>query len=145
MKIRFETKSNMIIVLIFITVTLLSGCDHLNKVAIMKNNSNKPIYLIYTLGKVVTDSSVAKYYSNLKEYSVQPDSLKILSTFNRKLEKEPDTSKLYLYIFDIDSLNKYQKVPHYTNLLKYSMIKKMELQLNKIKDPIDTLYINTNR
>jgi hypothetical protein len=137
MTIKFNIK--IIVVLGFIF--LIEGCEWRNEIAIVKNNSKKSIFIIYTLGKTVTDSSVGRYYHTLKEYTIEPGSFKKLTTYNRTLRNEPDSSKIYLYVFNIDSLKKYEKVSKYEGILNHSVIKKVEIQINKIKYPIDTLYV----
>jgi hypothetical protein len=137
-----KNKFNISASIILLATCFIVGCDWMNYVAIVKNNSNKSIFIIYTLGKFVTDSSVATYYNDLKEYIIEPDSSKKLSTFNRVLNKEPDSSKIYLYFFSVDSLNKYKKVSHFKGIVAHSLIKHIEIQLNKVEEPIDTIYVD---
>jgi hypothetical protein len=136
-----KNKFNFGVSMVLITTFFVVGCDWLNDVAVVKNNSNKPIFIIYTLGKVLTDSSVSSYYKTLKEFVIEPDSSKKIATANRVLKKEPDSSKIYLYIFYVDSLNKYERLSHYKGILKQSLIKSIEIQLNKTKEPIDTIHV----
>jgi len=139
MKAKSKFINNLLVVIL--TVVFLFGCERVNEVAIVKNNSSRTIFIIYTLGKVITDSSVKKYYSTQKNYMIKRDSFKRVSVFNRKLNTEPDSSKVYLYVFDSDSLKRYSGLQNYTGLLNHSLMKRIEIQLNTVKNPLDTVFI----
>jgi hypothetical protein len=140
MTIKIDIKITTILILPLFIV----GCERVNEIAVVKNNSKKPIFIIYTLGKVATDSSIGRYFNTLKEYTIDPNSVKKLSTFDRALDKEPDSSTIYLRIFNLDSLNKYGKVSHFKGILTHSLVKSINIQLNKVKEPVDTIYVDKN-
>jgi hypothetical protein len=137
-----KNKINIGVYIILLAAFVIAGCERMSDIAIVKNNSAKSIFIIYTLGKLVTDESVAAYYNDLKEYLIEPDSSKKLSTFNRILKSEPDSSKIYLYIFNVDSLNKYKKASHFKGIVAHSLVKYIEIQVNKVNEPVDTIYVN---
>jgi ribosome-binding factor A len=60
---------------------------------------------------------------------------------DRELNKAPDSAKIYIYIFNSDSLDKYQKLKHSNGILKHSLLKKIKIQLNKVKGHLDTIYV----
>ena len=136
-------KNNLTInsVFVLISISFLCSCDYIDKVVIIKNNSRKPVFYIFPFEISKTDSSVNEFYTNQKQYILKPDSLKNLFLFNTNLKTQPDSSKVSLYIFDIDSLNKYKKVASFKNMMNRSLIKKIEIQLNKVKEPVDTVYV----
>ncbi|TWI95607.1 hypothetical protein JN11_04346 [Mucilaginibacter frigoritolerans] len=137
-----KSKFYVSVTLILIAIFFITGCDWASKVAIVKNRSNKPIYIVYSLHSFVSDSSVIGSYKYLKEYIVNPDTFKTILTFDRVLNREPDSSKIYLHIFNVDSLIKYEKASHFKGIFAHSLIKSVKIQLNKVKEPADTIYVD---
>ena len=120
----------------------LTACDHLVKVAVIQNNTSDSLYASFNLGKHLTDSIVYKRSKYLTQITIKPHSCRPISLMNVALNKLPDSSKIYLFIFDIDSLRKYQSKAGAFGISKKSLLKKVIIQLNKVKEPTDTIRIN---
>ena len=56
------------------------------------------------------------------------------------LLKAPDSAKTYIYILKLDSLRKFRKSKLTNGILNHSLLKKIVVQLNKVKEPVDTIY-----
>ncbi len=127
---------------VLIVSLVVTGCDWVNNIVVIENKTNDSLYATYAIGKLPTDSIVNDRYRYLKTYIIAPDSSKTVHTFNLVLSKQPDTAKIYLYIFNVDSLNKYQKANRFKGIFLHSLLKKTVIQLNKVKEPVDTIEIN---
>ncbi len=121
---------------------MLTACDHLVEVTVIQNNTSDSLYASFNLGKYLTDSIVYNRSKYLTQITIEPHSLRPISLLNVTLKKRPDSSKIYLFIFDIDSLRKYQSKADSRGISKKSLLKKVIIQLNKVKEPVDTIYIN---
>jgi len=76
---------------------------------------------------------------------VQPGLIKELSTRPINLERQPDSVKEYIYIFNSDTLEKYRKLKICEGIVKRCLVKKIVIQLNKVKEPLDTIFINSSK
>lgn len=94
----------------------------------------------------MADSMLCNDKINLSYY-IQPNLSEPLSTRPDKgnLSELPDSVKQYIFIFNLDSLNKYQKLKLCGGIVKHCLVKKIEIQLNKVKKPWDTVYINSSK
>lgn len=94
--------------------------------------------------KSMTDSVLCSNRVNLGYY-IQPGLSESLITRPVDLNKEPDSSKEYIYIFNSDSLNKYEKLKICGGIVKHCLVKKIEIQLNQVKGLRDTIFINSSK
>jgi hypothetical protein len=125
-------------------IFLYSSCERLHiKIGYIKNNTNTDLAGA-EWDNFMADSLLCNDRINL-DYYIQPGLFEELSTRPNKgdLQELPDSSKQYIYIFNLDSLNKYQKLKICEGIVKRCLVKKIEIQLNKVKEPMDTVYINS--
>jgi hypothetical protein len=117
----------------------ISSCDWQAKIALIKNNNKDTISCLIWDKQPLTDSLL--YYDKvyIKDW-IPPDSSGTITLPNRQLKKAPDSVKTYIYVFDVDSINKYRKMNPSKGILKHSLLKKIIIQLNKVKEPLDTIY-----
>ncbi len=123
-------------------LSLLTACDHIAQFAVIQNNTSDSLYASFNLGKYPTDSTVFIRHKYLTQIIVKPHSSRQVSLMNVVLNKLPDSSKIYLFIFNADSLKKNQKKAYSKGIFKQSLLKNVVIQLNKVKEPLDTIFIN---
>ncbi|WP_259066419.1 hypothetical protein HDF24_22010 [Mucilaginibacter sp. X4EP1] len=138
-------KKNLIVAIfcIFFGVVFCSGCEKLHvQIGNIKNNTKTDL-VGAEWGEFMADSMLCEDKINL-DYYLQPGLSEELSIRPDKgeLSALPDSSKQYIYIFNSDSLDKYQKLKMCDGIVKRCLVKKIEIQLNKVKEPMDTVFIN---
>jgi hypothetical protein len=136
-----------IIFVITSSILICSSCgEELHvKIGYVKNNTNSDLAGV-EWGEFISDSVLCHNRINL-DYYLQPGLSEELSTWPGKgdLNDLPDSSKQYIFIFNLDSLNKYQKLHICEGIVKHCLVKKITIQLNKVKEPMDTVFINSNK
>ncbi len=141
-------KKSFNITFLCISILILSACSfHPAKpqTAYVKNNTKADLIGV-EWGKFMSDSILCNDDIYLDQY-IQPGLLTTLTTIYYRqddLINLPDSRKQYVYFFNLDSLNKYQKLKVCDGIVKRCLIKKIEIQLNKVKDPLDTIFINSS-
>ena len=127
-----------------LSITIISCGEKLHTaIGYVKNNTSDTL-VGANWYRNMTDSVLCndRIYLN---YYLQPHLSESLATGgNVNLSSESDSSKEYIYIFNEDSLNKYQKLKICSGIVKHCIVKKIEIQLNKVKDPMDTVFINSS-
>jgi len=110
-----------------------------NKIATIKNNTSNAIICELLNNAIMTDSLL--YNDKLyMRYLIQPQHYDTYTLPDSDLTKAPDAEKTYIYILKLDSLHKFLKLKHTNGILKHSLLKKIVVQLNKVKEPLDTIY-----
>ncbi len=123
----------------------MSSCDRKEKVAIIKNETFAAITMVIWDDKEfgpITDSMIY----NDRVYMPDRIESKSFETFtlpNREFSAASDSSNLNLYFFNLDSLWYYQKANLKKGILNRCLFKKLTIQTNRIKEPLDTIYIRT--
>jgi len=135
-----KTKYNLPILILVFLVSI--SCDFKSKIAIIKNNTSGLIIGTSWPGGLLTDS-ILYNDSVYMTYWLEPHANTTISVPGGKLNTAADSIKDYLYFFDKDSLDKYKKIKQYSGILKASLLKEIKIQLNKVKEPLDTIYINS--
>ena len=136
------------VALFCISILILSACVfHPAKpqTGYIKNNTNADL-VGAEWDKFMPDSLLCNDRIYLGHY-LQPGLSQGLSTSHFRegdLIGLPDTAKQYFYFFNLDSLNKYQKLKICDGIVKRCLVKRIEIQLNKVKDPTDTIFINSS-
>jgi hypothetical protein len=87
----------------------------------------------------MTDSIL--YNERFSKYWFEAKDSGFVSLPNIKLGYQSDSVKAYLYVFNSDSLFKYQDLKKVEGIVQHSFIKKVVIQLNQVKEPLDTIYI----
>lgn len=96
-------------------------------------------------GKIMTDSILCNARVNI--LYIQPGESEPMETGrpDGELSKLPDSSKQVVYVFNMDSVNKYRKLKLCDGIVKHCLVKQLEIQLNKVKEPFDTISINSSK
>ncbi len=124
---------------ILILASVFESCHWQADVAVVENNTSDTITCLLWDDEPITDNML--YNDRLYfKYWIDPKQNETVSLPNRKFKNAPDSEKVFLYLFNIDSLNKYQKSKQLSGILKKSLLKKVVFQLNKIVQPLDTIY-----
>ena len=110
-----------------------------NKIATIKNNTSSIIACALLKNGIMTDSLLYNDTSYMR-YLIQPQHYDTYTVPDSNLTKTPNSAKTYIYIFKLDSLNKFRKLKLENGILKRSLLKKIVIQLNKVKEPVDTIY-----
>ena len=126
---------------ILLAMFCFSACvmDSFPSIAVLKNNSHNQILVAKQLDEFMTDSTL--YKESFQSTWITVDNYRKITVPNRNLASQPDSVKVYLYVFNADSVDKYQALKKSKGILKSSLIRKIVIQLNKVKEPLDTIYI----
>ena len=126
---------------LFLVSLFAVSCDQKSKIAIIKNNTSELVIGGLWRDDRMSDSDL--YDNNVYfEYSIAPGESNAITIPGSNLNTAPDSTKKYLYIFNNDIVNKYQKLKQCKGVLKSSLLKIIKIQINTVKAPIDTVYIN---
>jgi hypothetical protein len=140
-------KSALILLCVSFFAILLCGCGEVLHIGIgyIKNNTNCDL-VGAEWDEFMPDSMLCNDKVYLSYY-IQPHLVKYLSTRPNKgsLTELPDSVKQIIFIFNKDSLDKYQKLKLCDVIVKRCLVKKIEIQLNKVKEPLDTVFINSGK
>ena len=121
-------------------ILLLATCDIENVVVLaVKNKTHYAITGAYLLDDSVSDDEIYndRVYMGI---NLQQDSLRWISMPDFKFGDKSDTSELNIFIFCEDSLKKYRRLGIKQGIISRSLIKKIILQSNTIKQG-DTVII----
>jgi len=134
-------KLKLIKLFIIIIIVFLSSCvlDWQANIAIIKNNTSSRLVVAKQPNQIMTDSIL--YNMRFSKSWIDVSKFQTLSIPNTVLSSKSDSDKAYLYVFNCDSVNKYQTLKKMGGILQHSFIKKIEIQLNKVKLPLDTIYV----
>jgi hypothetical protein len=136
MKLKIKAKANWLVVISLIMVSC--SYDWKAKVGIIKNDTKDSI-VVAVSNKEITDSIL--YNKLYLDYVIGSNESTIITLPGKVPSQAPDSERVYIYVIKKDSLNKYQGLEHSNSVLKQSFLNKFEIQLNKIKNPLDTIYI----
>jgi hypothetical protein len=119
---------------------LIISCTSNNKIATIKNNSSSTIACALLNNGIMTDSSLYNDTSYMR-YLIPSQHYDTYTVPDSNLLKAPDSAMRYIYILKLDSLNKFRKLKLTTGILKHSLLKKIVVQLNKVQEPLDTIFV----
>lgn len=136
------------VVLLCISILIIPACRfHPPRPVkgVIKNNTREELIGV-EWDKFMADSLLCNDSIYLDEYLQPGLSLKLSTGHFREWDfiKLPDTTKQYFYFFNLDSLRKYQKLKICDGIVKRCLVKRIEIQLNKVIDPLDTIFINSS-
>ena len=131
-------------ILVFLAIAL-SGCAmdvHIG-ICILKNNTQNDIVAACWDSSPMQDSLLYNDRVYMPNYIKAGAAQSIGGPYNHvDVDNDPDSVKAYVYVFSPDSLDKYRKLLNRKGILKQSLLKKIEIQVNKIKEPLDTISVN---
>jgi hypothetical protein len=116
-----------------------SCVNYNNKIATIKNNTSGVIACELLKNGLITDSSLFKDTSYMS-YLIKPQHYDNYTVPDSNLTKAPDSAKTYIYILNLDSINKFRKSGIKNGIFYHSLMKKIVIQLNKVHEPVDTIY-----
>lgn len=130
---------------LIVAYSIISSCGEILHIPIgyVKNNTQTDVVGAYWYSDMA-DSLLCNDRIYLDTY-LQPGLSQGIATSPDKgeISKLPDSTKEYIYFFNKDSLDKYQKLHLCNGIVKHCLVKKVVIQLNKVKEPFDTVYINS--
>jgi hypothetical protein len=122
-------------------LTFIVSCNvSNNKIATIKNNTSNTVACAILENGIMTDSLLYSDTSYMS-YLIQPQMYDTYMVADSNLINAPDSAERHIYILRLDSLNKYRNKKLKDGILKNSLIKKIDIQLNKVMEPIDTVYV----
>ena len=110
-----------------------------NKIATIKNNSSSTIACELLKNGNLTDTLLYNDTSYMG-YLIKPQHYDTYTQADSDLTKARDSAKTFIYILKLDSLNKFRKLNLIKGILDHSLLKKIVVQLNKVREPVDTIY-----
>jgi len=114
--------------------------DYHSDVALIKNNTSSPILIAMQPDELMTDSIL--YNRRFSEYYIEAHQSGFTTIPNERFDGLADSDMAYLYVFNDDSVYEYLKLKRMQGIVKHSFIRKIAVQLNKVKEPLDTIYIS---
>ncbi|HEY2584116.1 MAG TPA: hypothetical protein VGI43_20075 [Mucilaginibacter sp.] len=130
------------IILLYLTL-LFTLCDWKSSVAVIKNNTKDTIDVVPWDDRELGLISDSRIYNN-RIYMpdvIKPNDYGTITLQSRNFSKAPDSAKIDLYVFSLDSLSRYQKRKLSSNILNHCLLRKVTMQANKITKDLDTIYI----
>lgn len=120
---------------------LFNSCvlDWKADIAVVKNNTPSRILIAKLPTQIMTDSIL--YNERFSENWIDANKFQTISLPNTSLSSKPDSEKAYLYVFNCDSVHKYQKLQKMNGIIQHSFKVKIEIQLNRVKEPLDTIFV----
>jgi len=112
-----------------------------SEIVVVNNNTESQILVAKQLNKRMTDSILLTEAFSKNE--IDPFSSQTIAVPDMSLNNAPDSEKVFLFIFNVDSLNKYKEA-NIKNFVERCLIKTIEIQLNQVKTPIDTIDVRSN-
>ena len=128
-------------ILLFL-VLATSGCilDQKSEVIVIANNTNSSIVVVKQPTQNITDSVLFKNQLDNSEFvGGEVRSIWLPDTHLRNL---PNSERVYFYIFNTDSLDKYRNRNKLNGIFKKCLIKEFSLQLNQVIEVMDTIYVS---
>jgi hypothetical protein len=127
----------------FALVLFFMSCDWKSKIAVIKNNTSDTIVIVpwddQELG-AITDSMIYNDRIDMPDL-VEPGKSAPITLPGRNFDKAPDSSKLQLYVLNVDSLSHYRQLRSNHEILGHCLHEKITIQANKIGKGLDTINI----
>ncbi|MBB5648148.1 hypothetical protein [Pedobacter cryoconitis] len=111
-----------------------------SEVVVIKNDLSSTILIGKQPDEYMTDSIVFN-----KEFStnlIAAFTDQVIALPDMTFKNALDSEMVYLYVFNLDTLNKLIQEKKVKGILDKSLLKKVKIQLNLIKEPLDTIVIN---
>jgi hypothetical protein len=125
-------KSFKLLLLVFV-ILIFSGCgmDYSNSLLSVENKSKLNISILYNNGEYEKDGNLVAYYI-AEHNTIEPDSLRPIFRPGRESEwhdyiQEGKHKKLFIYVFEVDSLKKHNSSIRISQVLDaHEYLKKLE-------------------
>ena len=132
------------ILLIFtLSILTLTSCDWQSDVAVVSNKRTDTISVIPWKDKELGPISDSMIYNDrlYMPDQINPGESKTITLPDRHFGNAPDSEKLDLYIFDLDSINVYRSKKEKLFMLKKCLLKKIKIPVKQLADKIDTFQV----
>ncbi|WP_316839142.1 hypothetical protein [Pedobacter gandavensis] len=113
--------------------------DRKSEVVVINNNTTSSILVAKLLIPNLTDSLV--FIDYLDQTHVNSGEVSSIWLPYGNLKNLPASEIAYFYIFNVDSLEKYRSIKKVQGILKASLIRRFSIQLNEVKNQVDTVYV----
>jgi len=110
------------------------------EIVVVANDGNSPLLIVKQPDQFMTDSML--YHGYVSETLFHTGEIKTISLPIFSLRSLPDSEKMYLLIFNLDSVRKIRNEQRIDGIVRKSLIKKVSVQLNKVDDDLDTVYLS---
>jgi len=131
-----SVKTSIITIMLFFSACVM---DYKSNIALVKNNTSGRLLIAIQPFELMTDSTL--YYGLFSKAWVEVNQTQFVILPNIRPSAQPDSAKAYLFVFKEDSVYKYQTLKKMRGIIEHSFIRKIEIQLNKVKEPLDTINI----
>lgn len=125
-----------------ISILVLGGCvmDRKSSVLVIANDTDSNILVVKQPYREITDNLVFSNHLDWEEFN--SGEIKTVWLPYSRLRNLPPNERAYFYVFNTDSLEKYRGLKKANGIIKLCLIKEFSLQLNEVKDQLDTLYVS---
>ncbi|WP_316841954.1 hypothetical protein [Pedobacter gandavensis] len=126
---------------VLILVLVISGCvmDRKSEVVAINNNTTSGVLVVQNTNTNIADSLVFNGY--VDQIQLSPGEITSIWVPYISIKKLPNSEKTTFSFFNVDSLEKYRKLKKMKGIIKSSLIRKFSIQLNKVQDPVDMVYV----
>ena len=115
--------------------------DKRNGVVVVANDTKSSLLTVKQPDQIITDSLL--YNRHLDETIFDTGEIMTISLPIFGINSVPDSEKLYLFVFDLDSIKKITRSKKIEGICSNSLIKIVSIQLNEVKeDDLDTIYVS---
>jgi len=134
-------RKNIFNIIVAVSVVQINSCtyDRKTDVAIIKNNLKANVLIVDQPDEILTDSSL--YYDYLTQMETKPNESTTISIPVSGFQNATNNEKVFIYVFTDDSLVKYKSQSSHEGIVKKALVKKIDIQLNQVKHPLDTIKI----
>ena len=135
------TKTFKNLVIIFVIALPEISCHWKADIIAVRNNSPDSLLISRQFDEKMNDTIL--FNESFYEDFVAPNTIYNITLPNRIPKQASDSERVVLYIFNLDSVNKYQKLRKTKGIFEKSFLNKTIIQLNKVENVLDTIYINS--
>ena len=129
------------LLIMFITLSIWScEMDKKTGIVVIANDKNSPLLIVKQPDQIITDSLV--FFDQVDGTEFIKGEVRTISLPYNGFKSLPDSEKLYLFILNLDSVEKFRNDKSIDGILSKSLIKKVSIQLNEVKDKLDTVYVS---
>jgi hypothetical protein len=133
---------NLIVVLLVMFSFCCFGCftHWQSEVVVIKNDLSSAILIAKQPEDLMTDSIL--FNESFSSDVIGPFTDQVIALPNVSLKHALDSEMVYVYVFKLDTLTKFRREKKIKSIVDKSLLRKVQIQLNLIKEPLDTIIID---
>jgi len=126
-----------------VAVLFFMSCDWNSNVAIVKNDTSDTLVVVGWSDKELGPMTDSMIYNN-RIYMpdvIEPNNYTKVRLQFINFHNAHDSSKMQLYILNVDSLSYYKRLRSNRDILSHCLFRKITIQANKIGNGLDTIDV----